>query len=155
MDYRPGTIGFTGTRSPSHSALVLDVYYPFCCQSSTKSRVSVLQEPPICPQVLTAAAAHAHRYLGREKVVRMVKRKAQIESRVNLRGLNTNARYHHSPGSKYGMRRIMDNSNLETKALGKSVAKELRFRSHFSSGEKRKRCSDYSSAGRKVPLGFL
>ncbi|KAG8290247.1 hypothetical protein J6590_086906 [Homalodisca vitripennis] len=28
------------------------------------------------------------------------KPKAQIESRVNLSGLNTNARYHHSPGSK-------------------------------------------------------
>ncbi|KAG8304444.1 hypothetical protein J6590_093563, partial [Homalodisca vitripennis] len=32
-------------------------------KSSTKSRVSNLQEPPICPQVLTAADAHAHRYL--------------------------------------------------------------------------------------------
>ncbi|KAG8329436.1 hypothetical protein J6590_085957 [Homalodisca vitripennis] len=59
----PVIIGFTDTRSSSHSALIRDVYYPFCCQSSNKSRVSVLREPPICPQVLTAAAAHAHRYL--------------------------------------------------------------------------------------------
>ncbi|KAG8269573.1 hypothetical protein J6590_104759, partial [Homalodisca vitripennis] len=53
-------------------------------------------------------------------------------------GLNTNARYHHSPGSKEGMRRTMDNSNLETKALGKSLAKELRYRSDRSSGERRR-----------------
>ncbi|KAG8293188.1 hypothetical protein J6590_023347 [Homalodisca vitripennis] len=37
---------------------------------------------------------------GREKVVRIGKPKAQIESRVNLSGLNTNARYRHSPVSK-------------------------------------------------------
>ncbi|KAG8306574.1 hypothetical protein J6590_044559 [Homalodisca vitripennis] len=50
---------------------------------------------------------------GREKVVRMVKPKSQIESRVNLSGLNTNARYHHSPGSK-----MRQNWDVKERRLG-------------------------------------
>ncbi|KAG8244044.1 DNA methyltransferase 1-associated protein 1 [Homalodisca vitripennis] len=56
----------------------------------------------------------------------MVKPKAQIESRVNLKGLNTNARYHHSPGS---------NGDRETGAQI-ALAQGKRFRLDFSSGRR-------------------
>ncbi|KAG8311043.1 hypothetical protein J6590_050588 [Homalodisca vitripennis] len=77
---------------------------------------------------------------GREKVVRMVKPKAQIENRVNLSGLNTNARNHHSPGSKSkGSAWIAlaaeDHKKTTTNRGRISLAQDERFRLDCSSGK--------------------